>query len=241
MKPLILLDRDGVLNRVVVDPEHGTIDSPLHPSQVELITGVPEALARLTQAGYALAIVTNQPSAAKGKTTRKNLEDTHQAVLAAAQSQGGVIQSSHICFHRSEDQCACRKPKTGLLEAAIEAHGGPAYLKEIFATGENHLLRASGLLESGVAKITTAKDGESCVKTGSLLSRHPSPETTLWMIGDGITDIQAGASLGISTAFLGPQKCDACKIFEEMGLKPSFWGKDLLEFVGFLGGKGGGL
>ncbi|MGK5086332.1 HAD hydrolase-like protein [Bdellovibrionota bacterium FG-2] len=125
----------------------------------------------------------------KFRTTRKNLEDTHQAVLAAAQAQGGVIQSSHICFHRSEDQCACRKPKTGLLEAAIEAHGGPA----------------------------------------------------AWMIGDGITDIQAGASLGISTAFLGPQKCDACKIFEEMGLKPSFWGKDLLEFVGFLGGKRRGL
>ncbi|MGK5086328.1 HAD hydrolase-like protein [Bdellovibrionota bacterium FG-2] len=80
-----------------------------------------------------------------------------------------MIQSSHICFHRSEDQCACRKPKTGLLEAAIEAHGGPAYLKEIFATGENHLLRASGL----------------------------------WMVGDGVTDIQAGASLGISTAFNG--------------------------------------
>ena len=45
-KPLILLDRDGVLNRLVVDPEHGTVDSPLHPSQVEMVAGAAEGLRR---------------------------------------------------------------------------------------------------------------------------------------------------------------------------------------------------
>ena len=39
-RPMILLDRDGVLNALVVDPEHGTIDSPLHPDQVEMLPGV---------------------------------------------------------------------------------------------------------------------------------------------------------------------------------------------------------
>jgi D-glycero-D-manno-heptose 1,7-bisphosphate phosphatase len=119
-KPLILLDRDGVLNRVVVDPEHGTIDSPLHPSQVELLPGAAEALARLTAAGYGVAVVTNQP--AWGKTTRTNLEATHEAVLAGAGRAGGRVLSSHICFHRSEDGCDCRKPKAGLLREALERH-----------------------------------------------------------------------------------------------------------------------
>src|SRR5713101_5169445 len=99
-KPLILLDRDGVLNRLVVDAEHGTIDSPLHPDQVEVPGGAAEALAQLTQAGYGVAIVTNQPAWAKKKTTRRNLEAVHEAVLAGVTRLGGRVLSSHICFHR---------------------------------------------------------------------------------------------------------------------------------------------
>jgi histidinol phosphatase-like enzyme len=66
---LVILDRDGVLNAMVVDAEHGTIDSPLHPSQVEVFPWVPRALARLAGLGFGLAIASNQPAAAKGKTT----------------------------------------------------------------------------------------------------------------------------------------------------------------------------
>ncbi len=181
-KPLILLDRDGVLNRMVVDAEHGTIDSPLHPRQVELIAGVPEALARLTAAGYTLAVVTNQPAAAKHKTTRANLEAVHETVLAGACRLGGRIASSHICFHRAEDGCSCRKPKPGLLREALTTHGS---------------------------------DGA-------------------WMVGDGITDVQAGAALGLRTGFLGPRKCDACKILGQCELSPTWWGPDLRTFADHL-------
>ncbi len=121
-KPLVLLDRDGVLNALVVDAEQGTIDSPLHPSQVAILPGVPEALSALEGAGIAVRIVSNQPAAAKGKTTRENLEAVHRAVVDQAESGGGKIASSHLCFHRQEDGCACRKPKTGLLEEALRAH-----------------------------------------------------------------------------------------------------------------------
>lgn len=119
---LILLDRDGVLNRLVVDPEHGTIDSPLHPTQVEVPPEVPVVLARLCAAGYGLAICSNQPAAAKGKTTRENLEATHATVVSRLESAGAKILSSHLCFHRAEDHCACRKPKPALLLEALAAH-----------------------------------------------------------------------------------------------------------------------
>ena len=181
-KPLILLDRDGVLNRVVVDPEQGTVDSPLHPSQVTLLPGVAEALARLTAAGYGLAVVTNQPAWAKKKTTLANLEAVHAIVLAEATRLGGRILSSHLCLHRSEDGCACRKPKPGLLSEAF-AHN-PSY-------------------DPG----------------GS------------WMVGDGVTDVQAGAALGLQTAFLGPRKCDACKIMEQRNAHPTCWVADLAAFT----------
>ena len=152
---LILLDRDGVLNRMVVDREHGTIDSPLHPEQVEMLPGAAEAVALLIRARFGVAIVTNQPAWAKNKTTRRNLETVHEKVERAVQGAEGKILSSHICFHRAEDGCECRKPRAGLLREAFDRNAG---------------FEAEGS----------------------------------WMVGDGITDIQAGAALNLRTAFLAP-------------------------------------
>ncbi len=178
---LILLDRDGVLNALVVDAEHGTADSPLHPNQVQLLPGVSSALAHLTRAGFVLRIVSNQPAAAKGKTTRANLEAVHEKVIAAAQIEGAVIASSHLCLHRAEDQCSCRKPRTGLLEQALAAHGS-------------------------------------------------APART-WMVGDGITDVQAGAALGLETVLLAARKPDVANLLAERGVSPSLWLGSLSEFV----------
>jgi D-glycero-D-manno-heptose 1,7-bisphosphate phosphatase len=80
-------------------------------------------LGQLTAAGFGLVIASNQPAAAKGKTTRAELEAVHLEVLRAATTSGGVVLSSHLCFHRAEDGCACRKPATGLLEEAFARHG----------------------------------------------------------------------------------------------------------------------
>lgn len=182
---LILLDRDGVLNRVVIDPEQGIIDSPQHSDQVEVFPWVPMALLRLNQAGYGLAVVTNQPAAAKGKTTRQNLIKVHEKVLSLAQASGARILSSHICYHHAEDGCSCRKPKTGLLQEAFERN-------------------------------------------------RPFERGMSWLVGDGVTDIQAGVACSIKTAFLGPKKCDSCKVLEDLKLNPDFWGSDLKSFVDHL-------
>jgi D-sedoheptulose 7-phosphate isomerase len=182
---LILLDRDGVLNALVVDAEHGTIDSPLHVRDVEILPGVPEALAALGRAGFALRIVSNQPAAAKGKTTRENLEAVHREVVRRAEQKGAKIAGSHLCLHRQEDGCACRKPRTGLLEEALRAHG----------------------------------DGRPAV---------------CWMAGDGLSDIQAGAALGLRTAFLAPRKSDVAAVLAGSGVSPSVWMDGLPAFAEYL-------
>ncbi len=179
---MVLLDRDGVLNDVVIDPEHGTVDSPLHISQVRVYPWVSKSIRSLNDLGYAVSIVTNQPAFAKGKTTRANLEAVHRAVIDEAQSSGGRIFSSHICWHQSEDRCTCRKPQPGMLEDALTAF--------------QHINR------------------DQC-----------------WMVGDGVTDVQAGQKAGTLTAFLGPRKCDACKVFELEGLCPTLWARNLQDFV----------
>jgi histidinol phosphatase-like enzyme len=48
----------------------------------------------------------------------------HARVLELARSEGASILSSHLCFHRQDEGCACRKPRTGLLEQAFEANPG---------------------------------------------------------------------------------------------------------------------
>ena len=121
-RTLIVLDRDGVLNRTVPNPAEPRPDSPLDVGEAEVFPWVPGVLRDLTAAGFALAVASNQPAAAKGKTTRAALDAVHAEILRQAQSAGGVILSSHLCFHRAEDGCACRKPATGLLVEAFARH-----------------------------------------------------------------------------------------------------------------------
>ena len=127
-KPLIVLDRDGVLNALIDNPAEPRPDSPLRPAEVVVFDWVPGVLRDLTRAGFGIAIATNQPAWAKGKTTRAELQAVHAAVLLEATSAGGVIVSSHICYHRAEDACTCRKPATGLLAEAFAQH--PDYDRE---------------------------------------------------------------------------------------------------------------
>jgi D-glycero-D-manno-heptose 1,7-bisphosphate phosphatase len=122
---LIILDRDGVLNRTIPKPGEPRPDSPLRVEEVALFPWVPATLRALSDAGFGLAIASNQPAAAKGKITRESLEAVQARVLDEARRGGAVILSSHICFHRAEDSCDCRKPRTGLLRDAF-AHN-PAF------------------------------------------------------------------------------------------------------------------
>jgi D-glycero-D-manno-heptose 1,7-bisphosphate phosphatase len=119
---LIVLDRDGVLNEQLPNPAEPRPDSPMRASDARVLPWVPGVLAELTAGGFGLVIASNQPAAAKGKTTRADLEAVHAVILRDAQAAGGVILSSHICFHRAEDGCACRKPRTGLLTEAFARH-----------------------------------------------------------------------------------------------------------------------
>jgi D-glycero-D-manno-heptose 1,7-bisphosphate phosphatase len=125
---LIILDRDGVLNQTLHNPREARPDSPLRVDEVLVFPWVPGLLRQLTRAGYTLAVASNQPAFAKGKVSLQALQQVHERVLAEAQRDGGVISSSHLCFHRSEDGCACRKPQGGLLREALSLY--PAALKE---------------------------------------------------------------------------------------------------------------
>jgi len=51
------------------------------------------------------------------------------------------------------------------------------------------------------------------------------------MVGDSISDIQAGKAVGLETILVGGLKCDARRMYEEKGCLPDFIFKDLASFA----------
>jgi D-glycero-D-manno-heptose 1,7-bisphosphate phosphatase len=110
----VFLDRDGVINRPVI--RDGVPCPPATVAETVLIDDADTDLARLKQAGFLLLVVTNQPDVRRGTTSR-------QDVLAINESLAGrlPLDDFFVCYHDDADDCACRKPRPGLLlEAAVK-------------------------------------------------------------------------------------------------------------------------
>ena len=108
MKKLVILDRDGVINR---DSEHYIKT----PEEWEALPGSLEAIAELTRAGYSVVVATNQAGIGKKLFDMHALNAIHQKMLRAVTLAGGHIEAIFFCPHHPDDHCACRKPKIGLL------------------------------------------------------------------------------------------------------------------------------
>ena len=111
MNRAVFLDRDGVLNKGVT--RQGCSFAPMRIEDLELLQGVPQALAALKSAGYLLIVVTNQPDVCRGRGTISDVNAIHQAMRARL-----PLDDIRVCFHDEGHRCACRKPRPGMLYAA---------------------------------------------------------------------------------------------------------------------------
>jgi D-glycero-D-manno-heptose 1,7-bisphosphate phosphatase len=117
MRRALFLDRDGVLDELVYYADTDSRDAPRHPNDVKLRPHVRQALRTASDHRWLIFVVSNQPDAAKKKTTRAALDAVHARLLD--ELQGAPITEFFYCFHRSEDRCVCRKPQPFfVLEAA---------------------------------------------------------------------------------------------------------------------------
>jgi D-glycero-D-manno-heptose 1,7-bisphosphate phosphatase len=125
----VFLDRDGVINDPVPDPVDGRPESPLRAADVTLAAGVVDGLGALIDAGLRLIVVSNQPAAAKGKVTVDDLHAVHRRVVELLDAEGLAVDDWRYCFDHPQAldaarrDCACRKPRPGLLTAAAADHG----------------------------------------------------------------------------------------------------------------------
>ncbi|WP_252177758.1 D-glycero-beta-D-manno-heptose 1,7-bisphosphate 7-phosphatase [Endozoicomonas sp. 4G] len=119
MSKLIILDRDGVINK---DSDHyiRTVDEWIP------LPGSIEAIARLSRAGYTIAIATNQSGIARGYFSEATLAAMHQKMLDLVVAEGGRIDCIQYCPHGPDDQCRCRKPLPGMIEQIEETLNMPA-------------------------------------------------------------------------------------------------------------------
>jgi len=113
---LVVLDRDGVINR----------ESPAfirRPEEWIPLPGSIEAIAELTRAGFTVVVASNQSGVGRGLLTAATLVAIHDRMNRAVEAAGGRLDGIYFCPHRPEDACECRKPLPGLLRQ-IEAHYG---------------------------------------------------------------------------------------------------------------------
>lgn len=127
--PLIILDRDGVINQ----------DSDAYvksPDEWIPIPGSLEAIAKLNTAGYKVAVATNQSGIARGYFSIDVLEAMHQKMNALLVSLGGQVDFVAYCPHGPDDHCECRKPKAGLLQI-ISTNLGIPLGPEVYMVGDS--------------------------------------------------------------------------------------------------------
>ncbi|MBU2221033.1 MAG: HAD family hydrolase, partial [Candidatus Omnitrophica bacterium] len=164
MTKVIFLDRDGVINKYPGDRNYVT-----SLKGFRFIRGAKKALRRLSQAGYTMFVISNQAGVTKGLYSGKTLDDITRTMLKKLATEKAYIQGVYYCIHREEDNCACRKPKTGLIEKAILEHKIPKLsLKRSFFIGDTQRDIQAGkesgcrtiMVFSGKEKIANQKDWE---------------------------------------------------------------------------------
>jgi D-glycero-D-manno-heptose 1,7-bisphosphate phosphatase len=105
---LVVLDRDGVINRE-------SPDFIRSPTEWVPIRGSLEAIAALTRGGYRIVVATNQSGVGRGLFTASMLTTIHDHMQRQIEHAGGKLAGIFVCPHHPDDGCECRKPKPGLL------------------------------------------------------------------------------------------------------------------------------
>ena len=106
----IILDRDGVIN-------HDSDKYIKTPNEWRIIDGAAEAIRRFNRAGYFVAVATNQSGIGRGLLTLSQLQAIHNKMHDALEKAGAKVDTIAFCPHLPTDNCSCRKPRCGLLQA----------------------------------------------------------------------------------------------------------------------------
>lgn len=107
----LFLDRDGVINI-----DHGYV---YKIEEFTFTEGIFDLLRLFIKEGYALFIVTNQSGIGRGYYSEEDFQKLTAWMLEAFKKEKINIVSVHHCNHAPEENCACRKPQTGMVDEIL--------------------------------------------------------------------------------------------------------------------------
>ncbi len=115
----VFLDRDGTINEEV-----GYVN---HIERFNLLPRAGQAIRLLNQRGWKVVVITNQSGVARGYFPESLIDQVHQKMRDLLKKDGAHLDGIYYCPHHPEigippyrQKCRCRKPATGLIEAAVK-------------------------------------------------------------------------------------------------------------------------
>jgi D-glycero-D-manno-heptose 1,7-bisphosphate phosphatase len=112
----VFLDRDGVLT--IPEFRNGRSFAPRRLADFRLYDDAALATRRMKEAGFRLVVVTNQPDVGHGHIPLEVVEEMHRRLALAL-----PVDAIEACYHRQDEGCDCRKPKSGMLRRAARHLG----------------------------------------------------------------------------------------------------------------------
>ena len=156
------LDRDGTIIE-----ELNFISSP---EQVFLIPKSAEAIRELNQRGIKVFVISNQSGIARGYFTENDLQKVNEHLLQLLKNENAFIDKIYYCPHIDGNNCACRKPKPGMLHQAEKEFG--IDLKQSFVVGDRFVDVDAGKNVGAKTILVKTGYGEESVKWGNANNQH---------------------------------------------------------------------
>lgn len=116
-KKILLLDRDGTLNKKSLPGEY--INSL---SEFIWIESSRNALKILAENGFSFIVITNQAGVSLGETAVSDLEAIHDQLRIDFESDGLTLLDIYVCTDHWNSNSKFRKPEPGMFFAAANQH-----------------------------------------------------------------------------------------------------------------------
>lgn len=114
MKKGLFLDRDGVVN---IEKNY------LYKIEdFEFFDGIFEALKIVQDLGYKIFIITNQSGIGRGYYTKDDFFKLTSWMIEEFKKNEIEVSQVEFCPHGPDDNCLCRKPKTGMIDNILKEH-----------------------------------------------------------------------------------------------------------------------
>jgi imidazoleglycerol-phosphate dehydratase / histidinol-phosphatase len=164
---VLFIDRDGTL---VEEPGDEQVDSL---AKVRLLPGVIPALLELKRAGYRFVLVSNQDGLGSDTFPEPAFRDSQDFIRALFASQGIEFDAEYFCPHRPADDCACRKPRTGLLTDYLRDNPIDPNDSYVIGDRDTDLQLAANL---GLRGLQVRADGDAGATWAAVVARLRRPD-----------------------------------------------------------------